>query len=131
MGDRESNPLRGDLHTMLEPALIEIGTSAIESVPLISTGRGAGSGVVWSDDGLIVTNNHVALSPTVRASFASGDSYGARVIARNPALDLALLKATTESIHSSLVEHPSRFQRPWSPRLWNAPSLALPAGHVP
>ena len=54
--------------------------------------RGAGSGVVWSMDGLIVTNAHVARGRVATVTFHDGRSAGARVIARDPERDLAALK---------------------------------------
>src|SRR5450432_217519 len=60
-------------------------------------GKGGGSGVVWSSDGLIVTNAHVA-----RGSFGTGREaevelwdgrrFPARVVARDPRRDLATLR---------------------------------------
>lgn len=54
--------------------------------------RGAGAGVIWSQDGIIVTNYHVIRRGTPRASFMDGRDYTARVIAKAKKIDLALLK---------------------------------------
>jgi serine protease Do len=55
--------------------------------------RGLGSGVVFSQDGAILTNNHViedALSINVR--LRDGRYLPAKVIGRDPAMDLAVVK---------------------------------------
>ncbi|MGB5987090.1 MAG: Do family serine endopeptidase, partial [Desulfobacterales bacterium] len=55
--------------------------------------QGAGSGVIISDDGYILTNNHVvagAAQVTVTLSDKAG--YAAEVIGRDPQTDLAVLK---------------------------------------
>ncbi len=55
-------------------------------------GVGAGSGVVISADGLILTNAHVVAGSTeVRIGFASGRTAAARLISVDEASDLALL----------------------------------------
>lgn len=53
---------------------------------------GWGSGVIWSADGLIVTNAHVATAERLRAEFADGRRLEAQLVARDPRRDLALLK---------------------------------------
>jgi serine protease Do len=52
---------------------------------------GAGSGVIWSADGLIVTNAHVARAQRAVVRLADGERLDARVIRRDPRRDLAAL----------------------------------------
>jgi serine protease Do len=59
---------------------------------------GSGSGVIWSADGLIVTNAHVATSETLRVRLADGRRLEARLIARDPRRDLALLKVNATGL---------------------------------
>jgi serine protease Do len=54
-------------------------------------GAGEGSGVIWRPDGLVVTNAHVARGRTARVRLDSGETLEGRVVAREPALDLAAL----------------------------------------
>jgi serine protease Do len=54
--------------------------------------RGAGSGVVWSMDGLVITNAHVARGRSASIVFHDGRRSSARVIARDPERDLAALR---------------------------------------
>jgi serine protease Do len=55
--------------------------------------KGAGSGVIISPDGYIVTNNHVVEnSEKINITLNNSKSYEARVIGLDPTTDLALLK---------------------------------------
>lgn len=59
---------------------------------------GAGSGVVLTEDGFIVTNNHVVtlggrrLADRIVVTFSDGKSNEARIVGRDPRSDLAVLK---------------------------------------
>ena len=61
-------------------ALNELAATLRESTVAVRVGRsGAGSGVVWSADGTIVTNAHVATRPVARSAVrAMGDRSKAR-----------------------------------------------------
>jgi S1-C subfamily serine protease len=73
---------------------------AVVSIEVQLTNAGAtGSGVVVdADNGYIVTNNHVvsgaadAADATIRAVFSDGSGSEARIVGRDPASDLAVLK---------------------------------------
>ena len=55
--------------------------------------RAMGSGVIISDDGYIVTNNHVvAGSDKVTVTMSNRKTYTAKVIAADPSYDLAVIK---------------------------------------
>jgi serine protease Do len=54
--------------------------------------QGAGSGVVWSADGLVLTNAHVARSPAATVELWDGRRFESRVTARDPRRDLAALR---------------------------------------
>ena len=55
--------------------------------------KGLGSGVIFSEDGYIITNNHVIEKATdITVILENGDNYKAEVIGTDPKTDLALLK---------------------------------------
>jgi serine protease Do len=55
--------------------------------------QGVGSGFVMSEDGYIVTNNHVIENADkIKVKFASGKEFTAKVIGRDGKTDLALIK---------------------------------------
>jgi serine protease Do len=53
---------------------------------------GQGAGIVWSHDGTIVTNAHVAVAESAVVVLSDGREAIARVIARDPRRDLAVLR---------------------------------------
>jgi putative serine protease PepD len=56
-------------------------------------GGGAGTGFVISDDGVIVTNNHVVeFASRIGARFSDGTELDARVLGTDPGSDLAVLQ---------------------------------------
>jgi len=56
-------------------------------------GAGAGSGVILSEDGYIITNNHVIDgAATIMVTMNDKKSYEAEIIGQDPSSDLALLK---------------------------------------
>ncbi|MDX1407973.1 MAG: trypsin-like peptidase domain-containing protein [Saprospiraceae bacterium] len=55
--------------------------------------EGAGSGVIISEDGYIVTNNHVVdFADKVYIKTFDGEEYEAQIVGRDPSTDLAVLK---------------------------------------
>jgi putative serine protease PepD len=64
-------------------------------------GAGAGSGVIISADGLILTNNHVVASAAdggrIRAVFEDASTATATIVGRDPVTDLALVQASDVS----------------------------------
>jgi len=61
-------------------------------------GRGSGSGVVWSTDGLIITNAHVAQGRRPTVTLWDGREFRAEVTQRDPRRDLAALHITADDL---------------------------------
>lgn len=65
---------------------------------IIPEERASGSGVIISDDGYIVTNNHVisdesgGVAPEITVTLHDRKTYKAKVIGRDPSSDIAVLK---------------------------------------
>ena len=72
-----------------------IAEQALPSVVSITTGTGTGSGFIITDDGYILTNNHViadaATSGTVTVDLRDGRQAEASIVGRSPSYDLAVL----------------------------------------
>jgi len=64
-----------------------------ESTPREQVVRGLGSGFIISEDGYILTNDHVAGNATkISVTLTSGETVDARLIGKDPVSDVALLK---------------------------------------
>ncbi len=60
--------------------------------------RGSGSGVIWSTNGLIVTNAHVARGKTAEVELWDGRRFQAGLTARDVRRDLAALRITAAGL---------------------------------
>lgn len=61
--------------------------------------KGAGSGVVISKDGYILTNNHVVdFADEVTVTMVDGKDYKAKIVGRDPSTDLAVLKINVDNL---------------------------------
>lgn len=90
-------------------AIVSVRVREVVKVPVFRGGRflrepveglGAGSGVIVSADGLILTNAHVVAGSTqVTIAALDGHEVGARVVSVDEASDLALLRAEGGSFH--------------------------------
>lgn len=77
----------------LSDALGELAREVARSVVLVRGSMGsAGSGVIWDQPGLVITNHHVVPGPLAELTVAGGRRLRARVVRRAPALDLAALQ---------------------------------------
>ncbi len=61
--------------------------------------RAGGSGVIISEDGYIVTNNHVVDEASkLRVTLNDGRTFDARIIGKDPATDVALIKIEADKL---------------------------------
>jgi serine protease Do len=92
------------------PGLGEIADRLRRSTVLVRPGggKGNGSGVVWSSDGLIVTNAHVAQGPRSEISLWDGREFRAEVTSRDPRRDLAALRISAGELLAAEAGDSSR-----------------------
>ena len=87
----------------VESALAEVTERlARATVQVRSGGRSAGAGVVWLRGGGVITNAHVATGPAAEVVLADGRALAARLIARDPRRDLALLEVRADDLEPAL-----------------------------
>ena len=85
---------------------------------------GAGSGIVWDANGLILTNNHVVGRRTPVVILQDDREYESRLLARDPDVDLALLSIEATgltplkpaSVSPRVGEMVFAFGHPWGQR---------------
>ncbi|HET7339302.1 MAG TPA: trypsin-like peptidase domain-containing protein [Candidatus Dormibacteraeota bacterium] len=87
-----------------------VADKVLPSVASLRIGRGsrgfggAGSGVVITPDGYLVTSAHVVASgSSATASFIDGTEYDVDVVGADPLSDLAVARARATSLHPAMV----------------------------
>jgi S1-C subfamily serine protease len=88
----------------LDAYSLAVSTAAERLIPSVASlrvrsnggwGRGAGSAVVFTPDGYLLTSAHVvAAAPGGTATFVDGTELGFEVVGRDPLSDLAVVRAT-------------------------------------
>ena len=73
-------------------------------------GKGAGSGVVWSADGLVVTNAHVLRGSHVEVGLWDGREFPAEVTARDERRDLAALRINASELHVAEIGNSAKLR---------------------
>jgi S1-C subfamily serine protease len=84
----------------LSRALVETVAATEDGVVRVEgRQRLSASGIVWTADGVIVTASHVVeRDEGLRVGLAGGRSVGARLLGRDPATDLAVLRAEAKDL---------------------------------
>ncbi len=82
-------------------ALVSIVGRVSPSVVQVRSGRGFGTGVVWDDEGHIVTNNHVVgRSNQIEVSSSNGKTFQASIVGQDRYSDIAVLKVDGKDLPS-------------------------------
>src|SRR5262245_41874250 len=82
---------------VVSEAVAELSREVARSVVLVRGSRGsAGSGVIWDQPGLIITNHHVVHAATAEIVTADGRRLLGKVVRRAPEVDLAALAVDAE-----------------------------------
>ncbi len=72
---------------------------------------GAGSGVIISEDGLILTNHHVVEgAQSIQVTLGSGEKYKATLIGSDSATDVALLRVEAEGLTPAVLGDSDQIQ---------------------
>jgi putative serine protease PepD len=95
-------PAGGDA-TALEDQFISVISRVSQSVVVIETASGLGSGVIFDAQGDIVTNAHVVgESSAFRVYLATGKSYEGKLVGTFVADDLAVIRITAPELHPAV-----------------------------
>ena len=92
---------------MLRPSVVEITTESVSSGNSIFgqyTQQGAGSGVILSEDGYIVTNNHVIEGAnSIKVKTFDGQEYDAQLCGTDPQTDIAVIKVDASGLSPATI----------------------------
>ena len=87
----------------------EIAEQLRRSTVLVSPGgRGNGSGVIWSADGVIVTNAHVARASQMRIQLWDGREFDGTLVSRDTRRDLAELRISAPNLPAAAAADSSQ-----------------------
>jgi serine protease Do len=88
----------------ISSALSELTHRALQSVLIVqNTKPGAGAGILWREDGIIVTNYHVIAQGRPQVTLPDGSRLPARLLAQEPALDLAVLQVEAAGLQPACI----------------------------
>jgi len=91
----------------LRDALSSVGESLRRiTVAVRNGGRSHGSGVIWSDNGLILTNAHVVSGSDPVVELWDGRALPARILRRDPLRDLATLEIPARGLPAAITADP-------------------------
>src|SRR5947209_13725787 len=97
LSTQSSLPLPGEFSSALvemfntvQPSIVQVGIQE----------RGGGTGVIWNPDGRIITNAHVVANEQakIHVHLTDGRTLEAKVLHRDPRLDLAMLKVDGDNL---------------------------------
>ncbi len=95
----------------LERELETLGRRLRAITVAVRVGRaGAGSGVIWTPEGLVVTNAHVASRATAEIVLDDGRRFVARVARRDPRRDLALVRIDAGVLPAAVARDPAELK---------------------
>src|SRR5436309_13775560 len=103
-----------DAYSTIVTSVAEAVLPSVASLRIGRGGRGfggAGSGVVITPDGFLVTSAHVvAAGGTASASFIDGTEHDVDVVGADPLSDLAVARARADTLHPVRVGHAAQLR---------------------
>ncbi len=95
-----------NVYEMTKETVVEITTESVETGSFMQqyVTTGAGSGVIITKDGYIVTNNHVIEGATkITVTLRNGEKYSAALIGTDVKTDLAVLKIEANELSAATL----------------------------
>jgi len=102
-----------DVVTSVKHAVVEIQTERLMNSRFMSefVSTGAGSGVIISEDGYIITNEHVINgAQTIKVRLSNEQEYVARLVGSDRKTDIAVLKIEAEGLQPATMGQSSGLQ---------------------
>ena len=91
-----------EMFNTVQPGIVQVGIQ----------GRGGGTGIIWNADGRIITNAHVVANEQARIQvhLTDGRTLEAKVLHRDPRLDLAMLKVNGDNLKALSIGDSTRLR---------------------
>ena len=94
-----ASPSAGDVFGRIPELVDRVSPSVVTVLTSGDATTGTGSGVIWSADGIIVTNDHVVDGAgSIQVALASGRRLDARVVATDPLTDIAVVRVDEDGL---------------------------------
>ncbi len=89
----ENEPV-AQVASQVGPSVVQVNVQAVQETPFgTQEGEGVGSGVIYREDGYVITNNHVVEgADSVNVAFADGTTEQGEVVGTDPFTDLAVVR---------------------------------------
>ena len=90
----------------VKPSVVEVTTSSVQTNGIFAqyVTEGAGSGVIISEDGYILTNNHVIEGQSsIKVTTSDGQEYDATVVGADDKTDIAVLKIEASGLTPAVI----------------------------
>jgi serine protease Do len=108
---QQSSPIPADepvaqVASRVGPSVVQVNVRAVQQTPLgTQRSEGIGSGVIYRQDGYIVTNNHVVEgADDVNVAFADGTMEGASVVGADPNTEIAVIRVDRHNLPAATFD---------------------------
>ena len=92
-------PARAAAQVPADEPVAQVASQVGPSVVQINVDAGVGSGVIYREDGYIVTNNHVVEGASeLNVAFADGTTASAEIVGRDPRTELAVIRVDRDGL---------------------------------
>ncbi len=93
-----------NLLQQLSAEMVSVMNDVRHSLVQITNGpSGAGAGIIWREDGLILTNAHVVRRTSLTVTLPDGRSLPAKILARDPERDIAALQVDADRLPAATI----------------------------
>ncbi len=102
----DTGSLVGNVTAAVQDTVVSITTESLSTNSFMPqyVETGAGSGVIYTSDGYIVTCNHVVEgADNIIVTLMNGDQYTATLVGADPSTDLAVIKIDASGLKSAVV----------------------------
>jgi serine protease Do len=92
--------------SQVSPSVVQVNVEATQVTPFGSqTQEGLGSGVIYREDGYIITNNHVVEgADSVNVAFVDGSTEQGEIVGTDPATDLAVVRVDRDDLPAAAFD---------------------------